>query len=554
MSPDKGKRSSKSVRKRTRPLSDIERAANILEDQASAAGAIAQAQDLAKEAHQRSAAQAADALRGFAESIAVNLDLSSLVRAILEAAIHFLGAERGALLLGEGARAGLVPVVALSITGRELEKLEEVSRTILERAKQGEVVVTVDAVNDERFRDIPSIRLQKVHSVLCAPLMLRGVPLGVLYLDARATHWAFPKEARQQLEVFARLAAAAIENARLYGELKQENARLRRNLTALGSMDRPTTVSPALAALERRIALAVQVDLPVLIRGEEGTGKEWIARTIHERGARAGKPFVTCNCEGIPHGLAEGLLLGHRPGAFIGSQREIPGLLRDASGGALYLDGITALEIDLQERIFGALTRGIVRLAGSRKETEIDVRLMASTGEDVHQLVRAGQLSRNLYDLINQLEVYAPALRERPEEVPLLAERLLSKHAEAVGRDVHMRFSTGALDYLQEQVWPGNLDELDSFVLRLALGSPRPTIDVALVKRYLGELPALEEISPAASAPSADVQPILAQERELLSKALARTGWNKSRAARMLGMNRGTFLRRMKRLGIPAEK
>lgn len=552
MSSGKGRRGSRSRRKR--PIADIERAASILEDQAAEAPALERARQLTATARERSATQAAEALRGFAESIAANLDLNSLVRAILDAAIHFLGAERGALLLGAGEHAGLVPVVALSISGRELEKLEEVSRTILTRAREGEVVITVDAIHDERFRDIPSVRLQKVHSVLCAPLMLRGAPLGVLYLDARTTHWAFPKEARMQIEIFAQLAASAIENARLYGELKQENARLRRNLAALGSVERPATVSPALAALERRIALAAHVDLPILIRGERGTGKEWVARTIHERSARAAQPFITCHCASIPRGLAEGLFLGHRQGAFIGSQREVPGLLCDATGGVLYLDGITHLEVALQEKIFQALSRGIVRRAGSRKESEIDVRLIASTNEDIPQLVRADLLSRNLYDLINQLEIYAPALRERPEEVSLLAERLLRQHVESLGRDARLHFSPGALDLLRAQTWPGNLDELDGFILRLALAAPRARIDAAHVKRYLGESPAPPTDRPAAATPVGDVQPILAQERELMRKALVRTGWNKSQAARLLGMNRGTFLRRMKKLGIPAQQ
>jgi len=556
---------------RSHPARDLEEAQSLLEDMAGAAApgrsapgqAPAGTAGGAREALQAqvqawSADQMLQVFCNLASAIAGNLDQRSLVKQILEAAITTLGAQRGILFLGGGADEGLVPVVALSITGEEIEAVEQVSKTILKRGQKGEVLISSDAVHDPRLMDIPSVRIGEIRSVLCAPLISRGEPIGVIYLDAPSAARTIPPDAGRFLEAFARLAAVAVENARLHGDVVRENLRLRRRLESQEAFQQLLSLSPHMDLLRQRAALAAQVDAPILILGEPGTGKQLLARGIHEAGARALNPFVAYNCAAIPRELMEAVLFGHLRGAFPGAQRDMPGLLRDADRGVLYLDEITDLDLGLQEKLLRALDDGVVTPLGGRREYRIDVHLISASSRDIRADVRAGRFLEQLYYRISVLELQIPPLRERPADIPLLIEHFIGKHAADRENRRKLHFTAEAIGFLQGLAWRGNVRELESLVRRALLLTGQARIDLTAIKKLVtvpDEAWAPDAVPGAwpAAGRTGQVRPYVEQEREALREALIRAGGNKSKAARLLGLHRNTLLRRVRKLNVTAD-
>ncbi len=556
---------------RSHPARDLEEAESLLADmagetiagQAPAGHGPARATDGEREAlraqvQEWNADQMLQVFCGLASAIAGNLDQRSLVKQILEAAMTTLGAQRGILFLGGGADAGLVPVVALSITGEEIEAVEQVSKTILRRGQRGEVLISSDAVHDPRLMDIPSVRIGEIRSVLCAPLISRGGPIGVIYLDAPSAARTIPPDAGRFLEAFARLAAVAVENARLHGDVVRENLRLRRRLESQEALQQLLSLSPRMDLLRQRAALAAQVDAPILILGEPGTGKQMLARGIHEGGARALNPFIAYSCAAIPHELTEAVLFGHVRGAFPGAQRDMPGLLRDADRGVLYLDEITDLAPELQQKLLRALDEGVVTPLGGRREYRIDVHLISASSRNIRAEVREGRFLEQLYYRISVLELRIPPLRERPADVPLLIEHFVEKHAADRDSRRKLHFTPEAIGFLQGLAWRGNVRELESLVRRALLLTEQTRIDLAAIKKLVtvpDEAWASDAVPGAwpTAGRTGQVRPYVEQEREALREALIRAGGNKSKAARLLGLHRNTLLRRIRKLNVTVE-
>ena len=538
-----GRDQQESRKGKVHPLADIEESESLLADLPGGLPTAApEPAALAKKAGEWSAERALQAFRGIAPSITANLDIRSLVEQILSAAITMLGAERGILFLGRGGGTGLVPVVALSIAGEELAELERISWTILQRSRQGEILASPDASKDPRFVDAPSVALKEIHSVLCAPLVSRGEAIGVLYLDAPSTVAAFPPDAERLLATFAELAAVALENARRHSEVTAENARLRRRLVAQESLDGLLAASAPTKMLLQRAALAAQVETPILLRGEIGTGKEMLARAIHQNGPRALNPFIACNCAAVPRELIEAVLFGHVKGVYPGAQRDTHGLLREADRGTLFLNEIADLDIDMQTRLLRVLTGGVICPVGGRREYRVDLHLVSATGRDIRRDVREGRFLEALYYWINVVELAVPPLRERAHEIPTYIDHFIRKH----GNGEVPGFEPQALDLLAAQEWRGNLQELESVVQRLLIMNAGTKIGAGAVEHLLPTLG-----SPAAvGAPGGEIRPFVEQEREAIRAALIRARGNKSKAARLLGLHRNTLLRRMKKLEV----
>ena len=360
------------------------------------------------------------------------------------------------------------------------------------------------------------------------------------------------------MESFAAIAAVALENARKHGDIQRENARLRHRLSLQSSFERLLTLSPQMNTLLQRALLGAQVDAPVLIIGECGTGKELLAKSIHEGSPRELNPFIAYNCSTSPRELMESIFFGHVRGAFTGAQRDMPGLLREADRGTLFLNEITDLELELQVKLLDALERGIVRPVGGRREFRVDVRLITATSRDIRTEVREGRFLEDLYYRLNILELHIPALRERPEDIPLLVNHFLQKHSQFRVLEDNISFTQGAMEYLQSLRWLGNVNELESLVRRILMLSEQPKIDVARLKKFIA-LPAdaasMESVPGAwaATNKTGQIRPFVEQEREALREALIRTGGNKSKAARLLGLHRNTLLRRIKKLEVAGD-
>ena len=288
---------------------------------------------------------------------------------------------------------------------------------------------------------------------------------------------------------------------------------------------------------------------PVAISGESGSGKELAARLLHETGGRAGRPFIAVNCGAIPESLMEAEFFGYRKGAFTGADQDREGFFQAASGGTLFLDEVADLPLAMQVKLLRAIQEKRVRRVGATTEEPVDVRLISATHQDLAQCVAAGRFRQDLFYRLNVIGLRMPPLRERPEDIPALAGTLLARIAVRAGVAKPPVLSTRALDALQAHAFQGNVRELENILERALAFSDGQTIDLS----DLG-------LEPAASAPTVapGVQSVpdslpdyLDQvEREAILKALEKTGFNRTAAARMLGITFRALRYRMQRLGI----
>jgi len=289
--------------------------------------------------------------------------------------------------------------------------------------------------------------------------------------------------------------------------------------------------SPAMQTVYRTLAKAAGVNATVLITGESGTGKELVARAIHYQSARRAAPFVPVNCGGIPDGLLESELFGHRKGAFTGAGESRTGFFQAAEGGTLFLDEIAELELPMQAVLLRVLQDKIVYPIGSREPRTVDVRIMAATNKRLDKLTEQGRFREDLYYRINVIPVDLPPLRERGDDVLILTRHFASQFAQELDKPTP-DFTDHARDALRTYPWPGNVRELENVVQRLVLMAEGELIDAP-------DLPALMRYS-AARPPAVD-RPLAAVEHDHIRQVLDAVGGNKTRAAQILGIDRKTL-------------
>jgi len=319
--------------------------------------------------------------------------------------------------------------------------------------------------------------------------------------------------------------------------------------------------SPAMQEIYRVLARLMQTDLTVMITGESGTGKELVARALHDYGKRRSGPFVAINMAAIPRDLIESDLFGHEKGAFTGANTRSAGRFEQAEGGTLFLDEIGDMPAELQTRLLRVLSDGTFYRVGGHQQLKANVRVIAATHQNLDQRVREGSFREDLYHRLNVIRLRLPSLRERAEDIPLLAKHFLAVSAKQLGVEPK-RVSEEALGHLSRLAFPGNVRQLENLCHWLTVMAAGQVIDI-------GDLPA-EFREPGAAAPSdwlsaleheADrrlargdtgILDALARqfERTLISKALACTGGRRIEAANLLGMGRNTITRKIQELGI----
>ncbi len=495
--------------------------------------------------------------------------LRPLLDQVLDALVLWTGVERGLLLL-RAPNGRLKPRAARNIGKHDLTGVQlELSTTLAERAlEEGRPVVAVDAAGDlPEVHD--SVHALKLRSVLAVPLLARGEPLGVVYLDDRVRRGAFGARELAWVRLVATLAALAIADARdqlllrraarraeraqrrLDQELSRREAELdvaERELSRVKgasetrfSYDAIVGKSEAVRAMLKVVDRVTATDVPVLLLGESGSGKELVARAMHQNGARAKAAFVSENCAAIPEPLLESALFGHVRGAFTGAQRSRAGLFEVADRGTLFLDEIGEMSLGMQTKLLRALQSGEIRPVGSETVRHVDVRVIGATHRDLGLLVSSGKFREDLLYRLNVISVRVPPLRERFGDISLLVQHFLKVHA--AGRKITLE--RAAMDALTSFGWPGNVRQLENEVRRaLVLGDD--TIRLEHLSREIAQAS-----RPGRVGDEFDLRGRVDElEADLVRAALRRTEGNQTRAAELLGLSRFGLQKMMKRLEI----
>jgi Nif-specific regulatory protein len=471
--------------------------------------------------------------------------LASLQEKALDAVLAAVPADRAAILLTEDGTEGFS-----SITGRDRRlgpnQPIHASQTILNNVlKENVAVLSSDVESDDAYREAESLLERRVHSVMAVPLEVRGSVLGVMYLEASSPGSRFDSDLLQLVTTLGNITALAIENARYLERLDGENRRLHEELNIHHSM---VGESKAMREVYEFVSRVAGRDSTVLIFGESGTGKELVARAVHMNSARKDKPFVAINCAAITESLLESELFGHERGAFTGAVSQKKGKLEVAEGGTIFLDEIGELAVPMQAKLLRVLQEREFERVGGTRPIKLDVRLIAATNRDLKEASRTGTFRSDLYYRLNVVSLQMPALRERCEDIPLLAAFFAAQHGEKVKRRV-AGISPEARACLMRYDWPGNVRELENAIERaVVLGSTELILAEDLPDAIL------EETAAAGEPVNALAEGIRHAKKELIERAIEQANGNYTEAAKLLGVHANHLFRLIRTLNLKPKR
>jgi transcriptional regulator with GAF, ATPase, and Fis domain len=476
-------------------------------------------------------------------------EYGELLSGLLDTLIEGLGADRGFVVVREAGE--FRATAARNFGSQALAQAEEafsrsIARTVME---SGKAVLIGDASITEPYSKHLSIRQLSVRSVLCAPLLASDEAFALIYLENRQVSNCFTEKQRDLLDEVCALAAPRLRVAVAMSQAQRRAEAL--ELTHSQS-DGILTADPAMERVLQTVHQIATTDLPVLIEGETGTGKELIARAIYRHSARVKGPFVALNCAAIPAPLIGSELFGFVQGAFTGANRDRIGFVGAAHRGTLFLDEIGDLPLDQQPHLLRVLQSGeFTRLGNSRTE-HVDVRCIAATNRDLDSEVKAGRFRADLFFRLSTITLRLPALRDRPYDTRLLAEHFVRTAAARYGRPVP-KLAEDCLSALTAYSFPGNVRELESEMARLVALAPG---DVSCGADLLSDrIRSRGSSQSAISSPATPIAPMSLQEMEkqLISSVLHYTGGNRTRAAEILGISREGLRTKIQRLQVPAD-
>jgi transcriptional regulator with GAF, ATPase, and Fis domain len=433
-------------------------------------------------------------------------------------------------------------------------------------AASGQSLLMSSIAGDEDWiADREWFQREGIHTFAAHPLVFRGETLGVLAIFDRKV---LAQADFEWLRIFADHASVSIANANAFEEiaflkerLEEENTYLREEVSAVQGLGDIVGASPALKKVLQQIELVASTDATVLVTGESGTGKELVARAIHERSPRRERPMVKVNCGAIPEPLFESEFFGHVKGAFTGAMRDKPGRFELAEGGTLFLDEIGEVPLAMQAKLLRALQEREIERVGDTRSRKVNVRIIAATNRDLKREVAEGRFRQDLFYRLSVFPIDNPPLRERRDDLPLLAEHFLKSAAQRFHRRPP-RLTPGTVRALSAYDWPGNVRELQNVLERAVIFSQGGPLQLDTLPTPLTEP---RPSTPDPRSPNADLQspaiPTRAElkqrERESIQSALAQTGgkvFGPGGAAELLGMKPTTLASRIKALGLRRER
>jgi transcriptional regulator with GAF, ATPase, and Fis domain len=476
-------------------------------------------------------------------------EYGELLSRLLDALIEGLRADRGFIVVREAEE--FRATASRNFRSEALSRAEEavshsIARSVMET---GRAVLIGDASITEPYNKQPSIQQLSLRSVLCAPLVTSDEAFALIYLENRQVSNCFTEEQRELLDEVCALAAPRLRAAVAMSQAQRRAEALE---VTHSQSDGILTADPAMERVLQTVRQIATTDLPVLIEGETGTGKELIARAVYRHSARVKGPFVALNCAAIPATLIGSELFGFVQGAFTGANRDRVGFVGAAHRGTLFLDEIGDLPLDLQPHLLRVLQSGeFTRLGNSRTE-QVDVRFVAATNRDLESEVSAGRFRADLFFRLSTVTLRLPPLRSRPHDIRLLSDHFIRAAAARFGRPVP-RLTEDCFSALTAYSFPGNVRELESEMARLvALASAEIPCGADLLsdrirKRASGSAAVSEQGPPVAPMSLHEM------EKQLIASVLQFTGGNRTRAAEILGISREGLRTKLQRLQIPAD-
>jgi len=481
-------------------------------------------------------------------------DMDGLLASTVKLAVEHAGGDRGFVAFSSGG--GRLEVVAQHGLGRDRARrvLQVLEQALGARLAESGPLFSSRVAADTRFSAALGGALEGVSSLVCVPLNFPSQALGLVYVDRLSDNLlgAFRQRELNLLAVLANSAAVAIVEAQR-SLLLVENRQLRQQLMPSPGLDRVVSQSREVADIVRLLQKVSDSAATILFVGETGTGKGLLAQTVHDLSNRRERPFVQVNCAALPEHLLESELFGYVQGAFTGATRDKSGLFEEAEGGTIFLDEIEKIPESVQAKLLHVLDRGEIRPVGATRSRKVDARVICATGTDLRERIREGRFLEDLYYRLNDITVRVPALRERREDIPLLAQHFLETFSRQMEKDVR-GFRPDVMQAFLGHEWRGNVRELEKTVKRMVVLADEGTaLDASLLPPEVREsVPAtVTEAKPGGRSLRINVAVL---EKRMIAEGLERNGWNKARTSRELGLSYPTLLAKIRLFKLESRK
>ncbi len=470
-------------------------------------------------------------------------DIDALLNGVLDQVIQVTSADKGFILLVESGRARVrvargmdktdIPVSEASIS-------DSIVRKVLD---EGEPLIVSDALHDTHFSLSESVLNLRLCSVMCVPLVARGTTLGLIYVGNDNVVNLFTQQSLEILTVFAAQAALIIHNALVLDELTLDNQRLKETLASVRFGEIIGTCD-GMREVFRKVVKVASTDISVLIQGETGTGKELIAKEIHQRSNRVRGPFVVINCGAIPESLLESELFGHLRGAFTGAVATTRGKFQAAHGGTLFLDEVGELPLALQVKLLRAIQEKQVTKIGETRPEKVDIRIVAATNKNLTDEVHAGRFREDLFYRLNVIALHLPPLRERGDDVLLIAKYLLNHYVQEFKAPNVKGFSHEAVRAMRCYSWPGNIRELQNRLKKAVVFAPGSLVTPEDMDLQQDRVPPVLSLADAKDN----------FQRDYINHVLRLNQGNRTKSARDLDVDPRTIFRHLEKEREIAEK
>ncbi len=455
---------------------------------------------------------------------------------ILNIIKNYFGAERGAIILKKER------IYESDVDEITISDLKEISKSVVKIARKGEILLSYDAEEDERFKDKMSVLVNSIKSILCVPMLSNGKVIGILYLDSTIRKNLFTEDDKDLLLAIGRILGILIDKGEVFINLKKEKERMENLLKNDYVFYGMVGISQSLRDIFKKVEEIAPLDINILITGETGTGKNMLAEIIHNLSKRKNEKFVTVECTSIPDELFESELFGHKKGSFTGAISDKIGLCETANGGTLFLDEIGDIPFNIQSKLLRLIEKGEMRRVGDVDWKKVNIRIISATNKDLESAVAFKEFRQDLYYRLKQFHIHIPPLRERIEDIPVIVEERIK-----VLNEITKKKIKGAkpelIKVLSQFPFPGNVRELLNMIDAMYALKSSGYLDIDDLMPYTAETMRINK----------DIKLRRLEEYErknAIEYALRRTNYDLKLAAKILCISQRQLYRYIKKYNI----